>query len=389
MIDLAQARADTPSCETLLHFNSAGASLMPQPVYNAVTHHLQLEQTIGGYEAHAQAADEVDAFYTEFAKLLNASPDEIAYIENATRAWDMAFYALPLQAGDRILTHESEYVSNYLALLQQAERRGLHIDLVPSDVHGQVDVSAMRDRITDKTKLIALTHVPTQGGLVNPAEEVGALAKEAGLIYLLDACQSAGQLPLDVKKLNCHVLTGTGRKFLRGPRGTGFLYVSNNFIEQLDPPFVDLHSATWVRDDGFEFVAGAKRFENWESFYAGRIGLMHAVRYANAIGLEAIDERNTALAARLRSELDALKGVTVADLGQRRCGIVTFSKERLDAHELANTLRQQHMNVSVALFTSARLDFSRRQLNNLNRASLHYFNTDEEIDRFVTAVDKA
>jgi len=196
-------------------------------------------------------------------------------------------------------------------------------------------------------------------------------------------------MPLDVKKLQCHVLSGTGRKFLRGPRGTGFLYVKADFIEQLDPPFVDLHSAEWSRDDGFEFVAGAKRFENWESFYAGRVGLMHAVRYANNLGLEAIEERTSSLAARLREALTSIKGVTVTDLGQKRCGIVTFTKDSINAYDLTAKLREQRINISASTFGSARLDFSRRKLNDLTRASVHYFNNDEEIERFVTAVDKA
>lgn len=387
MIDIDKVRADTPSCEHIVHFNNAGASLMPNPVYKAVTDHLALEQRIGGYEAHAAAQDKVDDFYSELASLLNANSDEIAYIENATRAWDMAFYALPLQPGDRILTHESEYVSNYLALLQQAQRRSLHIDLVPSDEHGQIDLSALKNAITDSTKVIALTHVPTQGGLVNPAEAVGQIAKEAGLMYLLDACQSVGQIELDVKKLQCDVLSGTGRKFLRGPRGTGFLYVRSGFLEELDPPFVDLHSAQWTQDDGFTFQPNATRFENWESFYAGRIGLAKAVEYANRIGLPAIQTRVSELGNRLRGELDALKQVSTHDLGAQRCGIVTFSKQGISASDMHQALQNRKMNISQALFTSARLDFGRRKLADTARASVHYFNTDDEIDQFVAAVD--
>jgi len=298
--ELATIRADTPACESLIHFNNAGASLMPMPVHQSVIDHLNLEFSIGGYEAHAKAATQVSEFYNAFARLLNASADEIAYVENATRAWDMAFYGLPLQNGDRILTHASEYVSNYLGFLQQAKRRNLFIDLIPSDEHGQIDVNAIPELITDKTRLIAITHVPTQGGLVNPAAAVGKVAKQHGLMYLLDACQSAGQITLDVNELNCDILTGTGRKFLRGPRGTGFMYIRKAFIEQLDPPFIDLHSASWTHDNQFEFVPNAKRFENWESYYAGRIGLMQAVKYAQVIGVDKIQARVTTLAQKLR-----------------------------------------------------------------------------------------
>lgn len=385
--DLDAIRADTPACESLIHFNNAGASLMPLPVQQAVIKHLELEANIGGYEAEDQASNDLQCFYDEFATLLNASAEEIAYVENATRAWDMAFYGLPLEDGDRILTHDSEYVSNYLALMQQAKRRNLHIDLIPSDEHGQVDVSAISELITDRTKLIAITHVPTQGGLVNPVKEIGKVAKEHGLIYMIDACQSAGQIVLDVKELQCDVLTGTGRKFLRGPRGTGFLYVRKAFLEELDPPFVDLHSADWISDDTFEFASTSKRFENWESYIAGRLGLMHAVRYANALGVENIERRVFSLGKTLREQLSAQKGVQVHDLGLRQCGIVTLTKKGLDATKLVDQCRVAGINLSVSTFMSARLDFGKRNLDSLVRSSLHYFNTEDEINRFVEVID--
>ena len=362
---------------------------MPAPVYDAVCRHLQLENEVGGYEAERLAEDDLNAFYTEFASLLNASPDEIAYVENATRAWDMAFYGLPLREGERILTHGSEYVSNYLALLQQASRRGLHIDLIPSDSTGQIDVSAIPDMITEQTKLIAITHVPTQGGLINPAAAVGQVAREHGVTYMLDACQSAGQLELDVEAIGCDILSGTGRKFLRGPRGTGFLYVRRRMLEQIDPPFIDLRSATWSADNAYQLAAGGRRFENWESYVAGRVGLMVAVRYARGLGLAAIEQRVRQLAEALRRELSGIDGVTVHDLGQDKSGIVTFTKDGVLPQDLANHLLEKRMNISVSGMTSARLDLGARGLDAIARASVHYFNTDEEIDRFVAAVRAA
>ena len=387
MIDVEVARALTPGCDHVVHFNNAGAGLMPVPVSDALIGHLELESRIGGYEAHAAAAAECEAFYTEFAGLLNARPDEIAYIENATRAWDMAFYGLPLNEGDRILTHSSEYVSNYLAFLQQARRRGLEIDLIPSDDSGQVDVAAIPGLITPKTRVIALTHVPTQGGLVNPAEEVGRVAREHGLIYVLDACQSAGQIDLDVERIGCDVLSGTGRKYLRGPRGTGFLYVRRDMIDRIEPPFIDLFAATWTGPDTYKLAADAKRFENWERNVAGQIGLMQAVRYARQIGLPAIEARVTALAARLRAALADVPGVTLHDLGQRKCGITTFTRSGLTPAQITAKLSTQGINVSVSLMTSARLDLVPRGLEDgLVRASVHYYNTEDEITRFTEAV---
>lgn len=384
MIDIKQVRRDTPACEKQVHFNNAGASLMPLPVVNSVIHHIKLEQNIGGYEAEASASKELENLYVEFAKLLNASAHEIAFTENATRAWDMAFYGMPLQSGDRILTHESEYVSNYLAFLQQAQRRGIVIDLVPSDASGQIDVQALEAMIVPRTRLIAITHVPSQGGLVNPVEAVGAIARKHDLLYLLDACQSVGQLPVDVKKIDCHVLSGTGRKFLRGPRGTGFLYVRSDMIEKITPPFIDLRAANFTGTHSYELVQGAKRYENWESNVSGRIGLMEAVRYARNIGLEAIETRVSHIAVALRSALATLPNLDVQDLGIHKCGIVTFSVHGQDCSAIQRRLSAENINVSIATaLPFVPLDLRKRGINALIRASVHYYNTENEIDKFI------
>lgn len=387
MIDIEKVRLDTPSCDRVLHFNNAGSSLMPRPVFAALQRVLADENEVGGYEAERRAQDDIQAFYSEFAALLNADPSEIAFVENATRAWDMAFYGLHLKPGDRVVTHGSEYASNYLALLQQSRRLGFEIDLVPSDASGQIDVDALDGMITAKTKLIAITHVPTQGGLVNPAVDVGKIARQHGILYLLDACQSVGQLGVDVTEIGCDILSGTGRKFLRGPRGTGFLYVRKDILDQIDPPFIDLFSARWTEANGFAFVDGAKRFENWESYVAGRVALTEAVRYARAIGLTEIETRVTQLGQDLREALSQIQGVTLHDLGQRKCGIVTFTKDGAEPAEVADYLRSRGINVSVSQMRSARLDLEPRALSSLVRASVHYFNTHEEIARFAETVD--
>ncbi|MDJ0907721.1 MAG: aminotransferase class V-fold PLP-dependent enzyme [Woeseiaceae bacterium] len=381
-----RVRAETPACESLLHFNNAGASLQPNVVSESIREYLELEQQIGGYEAHALKADEIAHFNDAFASLLGTQAHEIAYVENATRAWDMAFYSLPLREGDRVLTHVSEYASNYLAFMQLEKRLGIDIDIAPSDGSGQIDVDALSRAVTPRTKVIAITHVPSQGGLVNPATEVGKVAREHGLIYLLDACQSVGQLRVDVGEIGCHLLSGTGRKFLRGPRGTGFLYVSDEILGRLDPPFIDLHSAEWTSAHRYEYAPGARRFENWECFVAGKIGLGVAVDYAMKIGLEAIEQRVSALAESLRGQLSEIDGVEVRDLGEKRSGIVTFTTEHEASGDLVTRLRQQRINISSTPKTYAQLDLGGRGIEAVARASVHYFNTDDEIARFCAAV---
>ena len=382
-VDVARVRRDTPASERLIHFNNAGASLMPNAVADAVLAHLDMERCIGGYEAEAAAQPALNDFYDAFAALLNCDRREIAYVESATRAWDMAFYALPLKAGDRILTHESEYASNYLAMLQLAQRLGVGIDVVPSDGDGQIDLDALQKAISGESRVIALTHVPTHNGLVNPAAAVGRIAREHGLIYLLDACQSVGQLPLDVRGIGCHVLSGTGRKFLRGPRGTGFLYVEHSLLQMLDPPFIDLHAARALPAAGFELRGDARRFESWESYVAGRVGLRAAVRYLLELGVESVSNRAVALAATLRDRLGAEPGVTVHDRGATRSGIVTLTLADEEPTVTAARLRAAGANVSVTVPDAAPLDPHLRQLGAAVRASVHYYNTDDEIDRFV------
>lgn len=385
-IDLDRARAETPGCATVLHLNNAGMGLTPVPVLDAVKDHIDLEARVGGYEAAARADAAVERVYDATAELIGAQRDEIAIVENATRAWDMAFYGLKFQKGDRILTAEAEYASNYIAFLQVARRDGAVIETVPSDAQGQLDTTSLERMIDGRVKLIAVTHVPTNGGLVNPAEAIGRIARANGIPYLLDACQSVGQLPVDVAKIGCDMLSATGRKYLRGPRGTGFLYVRRDFLDKLEPPFLDLHAATWVSPDRYEIRADARRFENWEGNVAAKIGLGVAIDYALEWGMDAIWQRIQALADNLRGQLAKIPGVTLRDLGAVKGGIVTFTKDGIAPDQIKAKLAEERINVSASGRPSTLLDMTARRLDKVVRSSVHYYNSEAEIDRFVGAV---
>jgi cysteine desulfurase/selenocysteine lyase len=384
--NIEQLRADTAGCEQTAFFNNAGASLQPRPVVARVIEHLRLEEQIGGYEAADRVTAELEGLYGSVARLLHCGADEIALQENATRGWEMAFYSLRFAAGDRIVTSANEYASNYIAFLQVAQRTGTEINVVESDQAGEVDLEALRKLLDDRVKLIALTHLPTNGGLVQPAAQVGELAKRAGIPFLLDATQSAGQMDLDVEALGCDMLCATGRKYLRGPRGTGFLYVRRAILERMEPPLLDLHAASWTSKDKFAVRGDAKKFETWESAAATRLGLGVAIEYALALGLKNIERRVQELGALLRERLGEVKGVTVQDLGRVRSGIVTFTCEGRGAGEVMQRLKEQGIAVRVSERSSTRIDMERRGLEELVRASVHYYNTEEEIDRLCQAV---
>jgi cysteine desulfurase / selenocysteine lyase len=381
--DIARVRADTPGCTRVAHFNNAGASLPPRPVLDAHLAHLRREAEIGGYEAQEEAQSRVDAVYASVAQLIGAAgPDEIALVENATRAFDMAIYAVPLAAGDVILTSTAEYHSMFVTYLHLA-RRGIVVDVVPSDAAGQIDVGALRKRIDDRVRLIALAHAPTNGGLVQPAEAVGEVAREAGVFFLLDATQTVGQLPLDVRRIGCHALAGTSRKYLRGPRGVGFLWVAREWMDRLEPPLMEGHAAEWVAPDRYVLRSDGKRFEVWEANYAARLGFGAAVDYAVALGLERIRTRVHALGETLRDRLATVRGVTVRDLGTVRSGIVSFTAGDVPAATVKTALRAASINVHVSPARGTLLDMRARGLSELVRASVHYYNTEGEVDRLV------
>src|SRR6266542_3906789 len=339
-LDVDRARAETPGCRSVVHLNNAGASLPPQPVLDAVIDHLRLEASIGGYEAAADQGPAIEHAYDAVATLLGARREEIVRVE-----------------------------------------------VVPDDPSGQLDVEALRGLLDERVKLIAINHVPTHNGLVNPAAEIGKVAREAGVPYLLDACQSVGQMPVDVAEIGCDLLSATGRKFLRGPRGTGFLFVSERVLERLDPPFLDLHAADWTAPDEYVVRPDARRFESWESSLACRVGLGAAVDYALGFGLDAVQERVTGLAAGLRERLRAIPGVTVHDRGERLCGIVTFSVAGHEAGEVAAALARQRINVSQSRPEAARYDFEARGLPALVRASAHYYNAEDELEALARVVE--
>ena len=377
----------TPGCERVAHLNNAGAALPPRSVVDTVVAHLMREADIGGYEAAEAAADRVEAVYCSVANLCNAHVDEIALVESATRAWTTYFSARRFERGQRILTHRVEYASNFIPMLQAAPRDGITVEVVPSTTTGEIDVDALRSMLDDRVALVALTHVPSQGGLVNPAAAVGAVTRAAGVPFVLDACQSAGQLPVDVDAIGCDALVATGRKFLRGPRGTGFLYVRRAHLDGLEPEAPDLRGAEWTGPNSYELRADARRFEQWERSFANVLGLGAAVDLVLELGIDAIAERVTALGAELRARLATVDGVALRDEGREQCGIVTFTLEGHDVDDVKRALRAARRQRLDDRRDHRPARFRRsRPARRRARTSVHYYNTSEELETATTAV---
>lgn len=384
--NLGAIRRDTPGARKQVFLDSAGSSLPPEPVLSEVTTHLRREAEIGGYRAAAERAARLEEGYTTFAELLGCAPDEVAFTDSATRSWLSLVDAVELRPGDRVLVTEVEYAANAVALLRMSEATGAHVEVVPSDTSGQIDVAALAALLDERVRLVSLVHVPTHSGLVNPVVEVAAATHEVGAFVLLDACQSVGQLPVRMSELGVDMLSGTGRKWLRGPRGTGFLAVRRPALERLRPRLIDHSGAQWLSERHYSPRADARIFELWEAGIAERLGLLRAADYLLELGVETVSATVLGRAEYLRAGLGQIPGVRVHDRGNMLCGIVTFTVDNRDPADVRDRLWEHDIAVTVSAASSSRLDLPKRGLGAVVRASPHYFVTDEQLDRCIAVL---
>jgi selenocysteine lyase/cysteine desulfurase len=385
---LATWRQDTPGCQNCVHLNNAGASLMPRCVWRAITDHLEREANFGGYESADAALDAVAETYAGLAHLLGAQPRNMALVENSTVAFFQALAAFDFQPGDVIVTTRNDYISNQLAYLSLSRRRGIVVRRAADLAAGGADPDSVSDLLKDpRARLLAVTWVPTNSGLMQPVETLGQIAEQAGVPYLVDACQAVGELPIDVTRLRCDFLSATARKFLRGPRGIGFLFVSDRVLQRGGHPlYIDMRGAEWTTAEAFRLQPDARRFENWEFAYSLVLGLGAAVRYAASVGVEAAGRRARELAALARSKLSELAGCRVLDRGRELAAIVTVEVRGHPAPELVSLLRQRGIHTSASLRGNAVIDMEEKQAQSALRISPHYYNTEEEIDLLLEAL---
>jgi selenocysteine lyase/cysteine desulfurase len=308
--------------------------------------------------------------------------------QNSTVAFAQAFAAFDLGPGDVILTTRADYASNQIMYLALARRRGVEIVRAPDAPEGGIDPQAVRELMARRRPtLLALTWVPTNSGLVQPAETIGEICRDAGVPYIVDACQAVGQMPVDVSRLHCDYLAGAARKFLRGPRGVGFLFVSDRALAAGAYPLtVDMHGATWSAPDEFALTPDARRFESWEISYALVLGLGAAAEYALEVGTEVAHERSWALARYARERLAAIGGVRVLDRGPALCAIVTAALGARSGEKVKLALRARGINTSSPSREDAVIDMDEKGVGSALRVSPHYYNTADEIDACVEAL---
>lgn len=368
--------------------NNAGSALMPHPVIRAIQDHIDLESRIGGYEAADARQDAVQAAYRSVADLIGTQPRNIAFTENATASFIQALSSIPFERGDVILTTRNDYASNQIQFLSLQARLGVQILRAADRSEGGVDVQAMAELIRrHRPRLVCVTQVPTNSGLVQDVRAIGSLCRDADVLYLVDACQSIGQLPVDVADLQCDFLSASARKYLRGPRGSGFLYVSDRVLNQgLEPLFIDMRGADWIAEDRYRSAPDARRFENWEFAWALVLATGAAARYATAVGMGLIQRRVLALANRVRAGLAAIEQLSLLDRGTELCGIVSAGISGLDPAELVTALRHRGINTSAQIREYAVIDYDQKQVTASLRISPHYYNTEQEIDQALLAI---
>ena len=392
--EVEKFRADTTGTQNVIHLNNAGAGLMPDVVTKAQLDHINLEAEMGGYEAAAYRAAGIKEFYNQAALLFNCKPANIAFTASATDSYTRALSSIPFKQGDTILTDKDDFVSNQIQFLSLQKRMGIKIVHINNLQTGGVDLNDLEEKLKQlQPKLLAITHIPTNSGLVQPVKEIAKIYNNYlqshydKTWYILDACQSAGQMKLDVQVLKCDFLSVTGRKFLRGPRGTGILYISDKALRNgIEPMFIDMRGAEWTAKGLYQQQPDAKRFEDWEFSYATVLGTSAAIAYCRQIGEERIWNQVELLSGMLRTELSDIKNVTVLDKGPKLASLVTFTIKDSDPLFIVSELSKRKINVVPSYRAFAVIDFDEKGVKWAIRASPHYYNTLNELQTFIASL---
>lgn len=380
MLDTDRLRADTPGTASVFHLNAAGAALMPQPVIDAMKRHIDLEARLGGYRAAVVRAGDIESVYEAFATLLACQPHNVAIVDNATSGFNLALSAVDWQPGDVLLTTDNDYCSNFIAYHFLQKRFGIRVERAPESERGGFEPAATMEAISRiRPRVVAVSHIPTSSGLIQPVETLTEAARDAGSLYIVDGCQSLGQVVVNTNAFD--IYTASTRKFLRGPRGVGILVIGDQLLDtDFAPLLPDMRGATWDAPGKVTLQRNARRFENWEFNYAAVLGAGAAAEYALSIGMDAIERHLLAAAQRLRDRIRDETQWTVLDTGDRLGAIVTAHKNASSPGQITEALLAARVQHSITDASSARLDFAKKGIGWALRLSPHVYTNDADVD---------
>ncbi|SOY69312.1 aminotransferase class V-fold PLP-dependent enzyme [Cupriavidus taiwanensis] len=392
-MDIQAIRADTPLTASTIYLDTAAASIPPDAVLDTVRGYLLDTGHVGIYlpafrkETYAR----VEAVRATLAGWLNCAADELAFTKNATESISIAARGIAWQAGDEVLVADTEMLSNLLPWRRLEQSHGIVVKMVAANAEGLLSAAAFAAAITPRTRLLTFSHLPNSTGAVQPAAQICAVARQHGVLSLVNGAQSVGMLRSDVAELGCDVLAGCGRKALRATEGSGFLYVRRALIAQIEPMLVGWWNGAYDRATGaLSLVPGARRFEAGCPIVPAILGLGTAIDYAAAIGIDAIEARVRDLTEYAVAKFSSIPGFELygpADVAHR-IGIVPFNVRGVDPARIVAALETQQCIIEAGNFMADAI-LARYGVSTMARVSLHYFNTHEEIDRVAALIRAA
>lgn len=373
---------------TNIKFNSAGSSSLDSYILTKMFDYFSLENKLGGYEAFEVEKKKIERFYLNVAKLINCRATEVSFSFSSTLAWNQVFNSIPLSKKENIVIFENEYSSNHISILK---RKNAFNDLriVKTNKYGSIDFEDLEKKIDLKTKVLHVTHIASQCGNEFPIDAIGKVLKRKNpnSIYFIDACQSAGQKEINVKKLRCDILVASGRKYLMGPRGTAFLYVKSSLKKKLQSSILDMTSTRIKYTDNLVMNKNYRFLETFEHSPALKLGFSLAIRNTLNIGVKNINKRLIKLSKYLRLKLNENNKIYFYENANFLSGINTIDFKGYSNNEVFNYLKKNKIYANLTTSNVSYLYFKKIKKKELLRVSFNYYNTKNEIDKFAILVN--
>ncbi|MEW6592755.1 MAG: cysteine desulfurase [Candidatus Hadarchaeota archaeon] len=387
-----QVRGDIPFLKTgVIYLDNAATTPTPEPIIAAMLEYFReygVNVGRGLYRATRKATEVFEGARENVAKVINAAPDEIAYTKNTTEGINIVAQGLGLKRGDKVVTTILEHHSNLLPW-QRLQDRGVELEVIGATSECLLRPEDLEAAIDKNTRLIATHHISNSIGSVQPVREIGKIAREHEILFLLDAAQSVGHMPVDVKKIGCDFLSAPGHKGLLGPQGTGFLYFRKDIGKKLKPLLVGGGIVLDAETHRAELTEPPEIFDAGTPNIPGVIGLGRACDYVLEIGVEKIEAQEKKL-TEIMMKIKEFPNVAVYGPPsiESRGGVVSFNIKGLGFHDVAAMLDELEKIAIRSGNHCAQPTMKHLGIGGTARASVHYYNLEEEVSKFVEAVGK-